>query len=70
MSLSLRTTQQKTGGNHAGIIYRGDSNGVELGVVVWDPARLQFCFHATPEDQPLTAADQAAIVALLNSMTR
>jgi len=68
MSISLRTTQQKNGGNHAGIIYR-DSNGVELGVAVWDPVRLQFAFHPTPEDQPLTASDQAAIVTILNGLS-
>jgi len=69
MPIILRTTQQHSGGNHAGILYR-DTNGVELGTAVWDPARGQFCFHPTPEDQPLTAGDQTAIVALLNSMTR
>ena len=69
MAIYLRTTPQHAGGNHAGLIYR-DTNGVELGIAVWDPARNQFCFHATPEDQVLSAADQTAILALLNGMTR
>lgn len=55
--------------NYGGIIYR-DTNGVELGLAVWHPARGQFCFHATAADQALTVADQAVIVAILNSLTR
>ena len=69
MSISVRTTQQRSGGNHGAILYR-DLNNVELGVAVWDPARGEFAFSPFNNDLVLSASDLTAIVAILNSLSR
>ena len=69
MSISARTTQQHSGGTHGAILYR-DLNNVEFGIACWDPARGQFAFSPFNNDLVLSAADQTAIVAILNGLSR
>ncbi len=43
---------------------------IELGIACWDPARGQFAFSPFNNDLVLSAADQTAIVAILNGLSR
>lgn len=75
MAVRATTVQQHPGGNHSAIITAsagvGASDGnLVLGKAVWDPARAQFAFIPDNQDLVLSAADQAIIVATLNSMSR
>jgi len=69
MPITVKTKQMHSGGNHSAVVLR-DINGVDLGQAVYDPARGQFAFIPSDHDVVLSAADQTAIVNLLNSLSR
>lgn len=75
MAIRATTVQQHPGGNHSAVITQSVGAGANdgalvLGKAVWDPARAQFAFLPDNQDLVLSAADQASIVAALNSMSR
>lgn len=63
-----KTVQQHSGGNHSAII-ENDAHQ-PIGVAHWDPARSQFAFMPYNVDLTLSAADAAAIVVILNGLSR
>jgi hypothetical protein len=67
MDLTVRNVQQHSGGNHSAVVLDRDKR---IGLAIYDSARGQFCFRPDDHDIVLSAADQAAIVATLNSLSR
>lgn len=70
MAVTYKTAQQHSGGNHSAVFIEDSASQRRLGIAVWDPARMQFAFSPDNNDLVLSAADAAAIVAILNSLTR
>jgi hypothetical protein len=70
MAVTYKTMQQRSGVPHSAVFLEDNVSQRQIGVAVWDPARSQFCFHADPQDIVLSAADQAAIVTILNGLSK
>jgi hypothetical protein len=70
MAVTYHILQQKSGGNHSAIFIEDPVSQKKIGVAVYDPARAQFSFVPDSHDIVLSAADQAAIVAILNGLSR
>lgn len=70
MAVTYKVTQQHSGGNHSAIFIEDAVSQKEIGRAVWDPARAQFCFSPDSHDIALSAADAAAIVVILNGLSR
>ena len=70
MAVTYKVTQQHSGGNHSAIFLEDSTSQKKIGIAVWDPARAQFAFNPDNQDIALSAADQTAIVAILNSLSR
>jgi hypothetical protein len=56
--------------NHGATIIEDSVSQKRFGVAHWDPARGQFAFSADNNDIVLNAADAAAIVVILSSLSR
>jgi hypothetical protein len=70
MAVTYKVVQQHTGGNHGAIFIEDIVSQRRLGTAVYDPARNQFAFSSDNNDLVLSSADQTAIVAILNSLSR
>ena len=70
MSVAYKVVQSRSGQNHGATIIEDSVSQKRLGVAHWDPARGQFAFQSDNNDLVLSAADQTAIVAILNGLSR
>jgi len=70
MAVTYRVLQMHDGGNHSCIFIEDNVSQRKLGTGVYDPARAQFAFIPTDHDIQFSAADQASIVSIRNSLSR
>lgn len=70
MAVTYIIKQQTSGGNHSAVIVEDLRSQKRLGFAFWDPARGQFAFAPDNENLVLSATDQTALVAILNSLSK
>jgi hypothetical protein len=70
MSVAYKILQEHPGGNHSALIVTDLRSCNRLGIAYWDPARGQFAFSPDNQDLVLSAADQTALVTILNGLSR
>jgi hypothetical protein len=71
MALTHKIIQQRAGTNHSAVFIEDNFvSQKRIGVAVYDPVRSQFAFSLADHDIVLSAADQSAILAILNSLQR
>jgi hypothetical protein len=70
MSVAYKVVQSRAGQNYGATIIEDNVSQKRIGVAQFDIARNQFAFIPDNNDIVLSAADAAAIVVILNSLSR